>query len=202
MQLSLIHRKESTIMTAIEILDDLGIQGLSTREIARREKISEGTLFKHFKNKNDIIIAILDKFSQFDTDIMQTIRFRNEGFKDSITFFIKSYAEYYENYPAITSLVNAYEVFRWEIEIERRYKEILENRRNFIKQLIEEGQAKEEVRQGILSEHFSEIIIGTNNQIVLEWRISRYSFSLKSRMLQAIDTIIKAFLIQDISEGV
>ena len=70
------HRKDRIILTAIEIINELGIQGLSTREIARRQEISEGTLFRHYKSKNDIILAVLDDFSKYDADIFHSVELK------------------------------------------------------------------------------------------------------------------------------
>jgi Transcriptional regulator len=46
-----IKRKDRIILTCIEIISDLGFQGLSTKEITQRQNISDGTLYKHFKRK-------------------------------------------------------------------------------------------------------------------------------------------------------
>ena len=48
---NILHRKEQLILTAIEIIDEIGIQRLTTREIAKRQQISEATIFRHFKIK-------------------------------------------------------------------------------------------------------------------------------------------------------
>ncbi|MDP4091416.1 MAG: TetR/AcrR family transcriptional regulator, partial [Bacillota bacterium] len=50
-----IKRKERVTLTAIDILNELGFQGLSTKEICKRQEISEGTRYEHFKNKNEDI---------------------------------------------------------------------------------------------------------------------------------------------------
>jgi AcrR family transcriptional regulator len=67
-----LHRKDRLILTTIDIIDELGIQSLSTREIAKREGVSEATLFRHFKSKNDLLAAVLEYYSKFDDDIYQT----------------------------------------------------------------------------------------------------------------------------------
>ncbi|MDD4730008.1 MAG: NAD(+)--rifampin ADP-ribosyltransferase [Dysgonamonadaceae bacterium] len=56
----MLHRKERLIRTAIEIVDEIGIQGLTTKEIAKRQDVSEATLFRHFASKNELLKAVLD----------------------------------------------------------------------------------------------------------------------------------------------
>ena len=57
--MSLLNRKDSIVITAIEIMSELGIHGLTTKEIARRQGISEGTIFRYFRSKNEIILSML-----------------------------------------------------------------------------------------------------------------------------------------------
>ena len=105
MRESILHRKERLIITAIEVIDELGIQGLSTREIARRQDVSEATLFRHYKNKNELLLGVLDHFSKFDNEILQSAKLKNLSAEEAIVYFITSTVEYYENYPAITSIM-------------------------------------------------------------------------------------------------
>ncbi|HWQ42004.1 MAG TPA: helix-turn-helix domain-containing protein [Desulfosporosinus sp.] len=53
----------------IEVIDEQGLQGLTTREVAKKQDISESTIFKHYKSKNELILAVLDYFSQYDQAI-------------------------------------------------------------------------------------------------------------------------------------
>ena len=68
--IELIHR-ERLVITAIDLIDEKGFQGLSTREVAKRERISEATVFKHFQSKKELIIAVLRHTSQYDEAIAE-----------------------------------------------------------------------------------------------------------------------------------
>ncbi|WHH61379.1 TetR/AcrR family transcriptional regulator [Petroclostridium sp. X23] len=186
-----IKRKEGIILTAIEIIDELGFQGLSTREIAKRQEIAEGTLYKHYRSKKEIILAVLDYYSMFDVDIKQTIEMNRFSAKDSITYFITRFAEYYESYPAMTSILQSYEVLKNEAGIAHRIIEIFELRSNLITYLIERGIKDGEIRPNVDSESLSDIILGTFRAITLKWRIRKYSFPLKERILTAQNYIME-----------
>lgn len=110
----ILHRKDSLILTTIEVLDELGIQELSTREIARRQGVSEATLFRHYKTKNDLLLAVLDYKSKYDSDIIASARIKKLSLRDSITYFITSFAEHYQNYLAVTAILQAYDVLASE----------------------------------------------------------------------------------------
>lgn len=66
MKNKLIHRSLSIIPSTI-VIDESGINGVSTREIAKRVGISEPAIFRHFKTKTDLLV--LDYFGHYDSDI-------------------------------------------------------------------------------------------------------------------------------------
>ncbi|WP_342758090.1 TetR/AcrR family transcriptional regulator [Kineothrix sedimenti] len=187
-----LHRKESLIITAIDIIDELGIQGLSTREIARREGVSEATLFRHYSNKKELLRAILDYFCKFDYDIFQSAELMKLKPCDSIRFFVKLSVEYYENYPAITSIMQVFEAVRYESDLEGKIKEILNNRTGFIKQLIEKAKEEGELSKDINSEDLADLISGLCREICLKWRINDRNFSLKERTMETLDMVLNS----------
>ncbi len=187
-----ISRKERIILTSIEIMDELGFQSLSTKEICRRQEVSEGTLYKHFRSKNDVILGVLNYYSKFDEDIKQTIEMKNMSATEGITYFIARFAEYYESYPAMTAIQNSHEVLRNEAGVADKVIEIFESRTNFISYLVEKGRENGEINADIDSESLSDVVLGTFQAICLKWRMRNYNFPLKQRILTAHEKIMRA----------
>jgi len=50
----LLHTKESSILSTIKVIR----QELTTREVAKRQGISESIIFKHYKSKTELILDI------------------------------------------------------------------------------------------------------------------------------------------------
>jgi AcrR family transcriptional regulator len=58
--------REWILETAIKLFNEYGTQAISTKRIAKEMGISPGNLYYHFKNKEEIIRAIMqDKFTGF-----------------------------------------------------------------------------------------------------------------------------------------
>lgn len=186
----ILHRKDRIIISTIEIIDDLGIQGLSTREIARRQDVSDATLFRHFKSKNDLLIAVLDYFCKFDADIFQSTILKGLDPKDAIIYYITSHTEYYENYPAITSILQILDVLRYEPELTDKVKDILSTRTNHLKQLVENAQKTGDICTEEDSENLADLISGFCREICLKWRINGRNFSLKERTLSTLEIVL------------
>lgn len=186
---NILHRKDRLIITTLEVIDEIGIMNLSTRAIASREGVSEATLFRHFKNKNGLLQSVLDYFTKYDNDLYQTTMLRNLNPLDSIRFLIKSLAEYYENYPAITVITQLLDTLKYEPDLEDKVKSIISLRSQFIENMIKEAKKSKEIRNELDTENVADMISGTFREICLKWRLNR-DFSLKDRITSSIDTII------------
>lgn len=194
MDISLLHRREGIIISTIEAINEVGLQNLSTKIIAKKEGVSEGTLFRHFKNKTEIMLAVLDHFSQFDDAIIEASINRKLNPLDTIKYFITAYAEYYENYPAITALVQAYDTLVHEAELSEKVRNIIKKRSDFILKTV--AMAKEEglIKENIKSELIEDIITGATREICLKWRLSNYKFSIKNRTVEMLNILLEEFV--------
>lgn len=193
MEENLLHRKERLLITTIDIINELGIQRLSTREIARRQNISEATLFRHFKNKNALLEAVLDFFCQFDDDIFQTTKLRGLTARDSIWFYISSLSEYYENYPAITSIMQLFDVLRYEITLAPKIEYIMLQRENHLQTLLEDARSSGELSAELDCRHLSVTISGICREVCLKWRMDDRKYSLKEKTMDIMNTMLAAF---------
>jgi AcrR family transcriptional regulator len=195
--MSLLHRREGIIISTIEALHEVGIQNLSTKEIARREGVSEGTLFRHFKNKTDILLGVFDHFSQYDDDIIQACVNRNLNPIDTIINYMTTYAVYYQNYPEITSIIHSYNSFISDSEISERVIGIYFKRINFIYESVEKAKIDGLIDSDIDSNLLTDLLIGGFRQICLRWRIDKYNFSLKDKSEEMVKLILEKFVIKD-----
>jgi AcrR family transcriptional regulator len=193
MGISLLHRKEYLVLTTIDIIEELGIQGLTTREIAKRQNVSEATIFRHYKNKNELLLAVLDYYIQFDTDIFQSIRMTNLTPMDAIRYYVMEYAEYYQNYPAITAITQIYDVLRYAPELEQKIKEIQQNRTKMLQELIDVAKGAEDIPEEYDSRMIAVMILGFIREICLNWRLEQYNFSFRERTRASLDLFLKAF---------
>lgn len=196
MEFSILNRKDGLILSAIEVLDELGIQGLSTREIAKRQGVSEATLFRHYKTKSDLLLAMLDYDSKYDSDIITSVRMKKLNLRAAITYFMNSFAEYYENYPAITAISQAYDVLASEPLLADKIKYSFSTRIGFLQELIIDAQEAGEINRRIDSEKLPYLIWGSFMSICFNWRFNKYGFSLKEYTLSTLDMTLNAFEIK------
>lgn len=193
MNKSLVKRRESIIVSTIETLNDVGLQNLSTKLIAKHEGVSEGTLFRHFKNKSEIMLGVVDHFSQYDDAIIETCKRTNLSPLETIKYFFNAYAEYYENYPEITVVVQAYDSLMCDPELSEKVRSIINKRSEFIIKTIKEAQDNGIIQSNQDCRLIENIISGASKEICLKWRMGKFSFSIKEKTAEMVDAVLTGF---------
>ncbi|MBU3099462.1 MULTISPECIES: TetR/AcrR family transcriptional regulator [Clostridium] len=193
MRQTLISRKDSVVITTVEIISELGIQGLTSKEIAKREKISEGTLFSHFKNMNEIILAVLKYHTELDASIIETVEKKNLSSIEAIRLFASIYSENYENYPESTCLINISGMLLHQGELVKKEAEIIDKRIIYFRILMEKAQKSDNLNPVIDSRILTDLMIGSFLAIVYRWRKSDYKFKFKEQVLSTLDVFLEAF---------
>lgn len=56
----LIKRRESIILATIDAISECGVQAISTKDIAKKQGVSERVIFKHFPTKSKQMNPIED----------------------------------------------------------------------------------------------------------------------------------------------
>lgn len=188
-----VYRRENIIWNAIELIHECGIHSVSTKMIAKRLGISEGTIFNNFSKKNDILMAVLQQFAMYDEDMFKTAQNKKENPKEAILFYIDSYLIYYQNYPDITALIQTDDVLRGIPELEEKSNRIFFTRFQYMRKLIEEAQMAGVLCEEADAEALADIFTSTCKGICIRWRISGFTFSLREKTIQAVTMLLNAF---------
>src|SRR5580704_5869565 len=81
---------------ATETLNRCGIQGATTREIARRAGVHEVTLFRHFKSKEQLLRAILKRGLAANATVMEENFSRKENLRENMEKYGRHYYSHLE----------------------------------------------------------------------------------------------------------
>lgn len=187
---SFISRRDRIIISAIDIINELGIQKLSTKEIAARQGVNESALYRHFKNKDAILEGVIEYYSQFDEAIYNSIIKRELSVKDKILEYVKAYLEYYEGYPAITAIALLYETLSHEMPAKEKLRIAFDTRVKNLIAIIEESQCAGEINSIFTAKKLVYMIMGYCNEIILYWRRDGFNDSFKEDTLNTLNKLL------------
>lgn len=185
------ERQTMIIDEAIKIIHSGGYEALSIREIAKQVKISEPAIYRHFLNKEDIILGILNRMLEFDKLLNKNIAAAKSA-KQKIRQFVLFHFEFLENNPEMTSVLFSEEMYNQSEILKKKLVFIIQKRKQLLKVILDDAKNSGELIDVDNFELMS-IILGTIRIIVMEWRLSNFSFQLTDRgksMLKILDKLI------------
>lgn len=187
----ILKRKEKVIIAAIDLFDEAGINGLTTKEIANRQNITEPAVYKQFRSKKEIVMAILDRYCVFDELIKNTIVDNSIEGKAGIEYLVRAYTEYYQNYPQITTAMFSFDMFRYDKELHEKMDDIINKRRDVIAGLVSEANEKGEFSRDVDIQAMTDALFGVIWSVTFMWKMEGCKFDLKERALKAVASILE-----------
>lgn len=186
----ILKRKEKIIITGIDLFDEAGINGLTTKEIARRQQITEPAIYRQFASKKDIVMAILERCASFDELIKNTIIDNKFVGRGGILYFTRVYGEYYQNYPQITTAMFSFDMFKYDADLLKKMSYIVNERSKVIFDLITRGVEQQEFPVDVDKQALTDALFGVIWSTTFIWKLSGCLFDLKDRMLKAVEMIL------------
>lgn len=190
MSIDFLKRKEKIIITAIDLLDEVGINGLTMKEIGKRQNITEPSVYRQFSSKQEIVNTIIDRYSAYDKVVKNTILDNNMSGKEGILYWVKAYSEYYGNYPQITTVMFSFDIFKYDNEANEKMSNVVNERYDLLQQLVKRAIEHDEISKDKDIQAVTDGIFGVIYTTTFLWRMAGCSFDLKERLTKAVENII------------
>jgi len=191
----LTDRQKEIIEVSLNLIANKGIQGLTIKNISREIGISEPAIYRHYENKIQILIALLDQFRMTSGKLFREVSELPVGPVEKIDQLFKRHFQVFSENTSWVAVIFAEEIFRNEPILMNKIGDIV-NQNDIVFQLIlKEGQETGEIRNDVRVEHLSIIAMGALRLFVKKWQYSLYDFNLineGTHFLNSIKQVITA----------
>ena len=187
------ERQNQIIQESIQLIAEKGIQGLTIKNISKAIGISEPAIYRHFENKDDIILAIISTMKQTTEEELSHVDENNPTI-DKIKKMIQGHTNRFIKNPSLTAIIFSEEIFNNNSILAKPIRIMMKLNQNKLIAMIEKGQASGDVRVDIQAEQISLMVIGSFRFLVSKWHIMNFDFDLKNdvnEMLNAIEKVLK-----------
>jgi AcrR family transcriptional regulator len=171
-------RQREIVGAAIHLISKGGIQELTTKNLAARLKLSEPALYRHFKNKRDILLAILKFFQENQTAMYARITAAGDSPLRTLENIIGEVFRNFASKPAMATVIFAEGMFQNDKRLSAVLYAIMGERQAQFAALIGEGQAAGEARKDVDKQQLALLIMGSMRLLVTRWRLSGFAFDL------------------------
>ena len=186
-------RQLEIIEAAGKILTASGVSGLTIKNLAKEMQFSESAIYRHFKSKEDIIIAMLNyladnidkRLANLDSSLTPEEKFK-ALFAEQFRFFKLN--------PHFVVAVFSDGLMEESQVINEALLKLMNVKIKHLMPVIMEGQQKGIFTNAITTDELMHIIMGTFKLQMFKWRIANFEFDIKrsgDNMEQSILTLIK-----------
>lgn len=191
----LTDRQKEIIEVSLNLIANKGIQGLTIKNISREIGISEPAIYRHYENKIQILIALLDQFRMTSGKLFREVSELPVGPVEKIDQLFKRHFQVFSENTSWVAVIFAEEIFRNEPILMNKIGDIVNQNDILFQLILKEGQETGEIRNDVRVEHLSIIAMGALRLFVKKWQYSLYDFNLineGTKFLNSIKKVIAA----------
>ncbi|MFA5182545.1 MAG: TetR/AcrR family transcriptional regulator [Syntrophales bacterium] len=172
-------RREQITQATFDIIAHQGVTGLTVAAIAKKVGVSEANLYRHFKNKDDILKQVVKKVG---AGLLENLRRIQDAAADEplvkLRNLFRLHIGFVDENEGIPRLVFSEEIHLGNHE----FREILLNAitayAKGVESFIREGQANGSIHRDADASALALMFIGMIQMSIFKWSLNDFSFSL------------------------
>ena len=193
---SFTDRQRQIINASIDLIAAKSINSLTTKNIAKEIKLTEGAIYRHFSSKNEILLGIIQMFQQTAYKTLKESCTSDVPALEQIDAIFTRHVQFFIEKPAVTAVIFSESIFQNDTNLSKEVFKLLEMHEKALHCIIERGQKHKELRSDIEDKEIIRVIIGSIRYTVTKWRLSGYKFDLKMECALIIASLKKLLAIQ------
>jgi len=191
MEATISNRQLEIIEAAGRILCTAGVGALTTKNLAAEMHFSESALYRHFKNKEEIVISLLEHIAEeldnryrlnFDPEASPVIQFQ--------TIFVQQFDFFQEN-PHFAVAVFSEGLMTENHKLNVAIAQIMEVKKRHLSPIIERGRKSGDFRNDLSTEMILHIAMGAVRFQLYKWRVSGFKSKIREEGEILIDSVLK-----------
>lgn len=188
------ERQVEIIYAAANLIDEKGIQGLTMKNLSKKIGISEPAIYRHYENKIDILVNIIDYFTGTISEIFDIQISSEDHALLRIEKIFENYFLAFANLPSLITVIFSEEIFRNEPLLTQKVKEVMTRSSQNIHAIIVAGQARQEINPTYDADDLVILILGSIRLLVKQWQMANYSFDMKQRGAKFFESLRKILI--------
>jgi AcrR family transcriptional regulator len=184
------ERQLEIIHTGIKLIAEKGLQGLTIKNLSNAIGISEPAIYRHYKNKKEILVNIIDFFSKStELKITEIAQSDLPSFDKLRLAFEFQFTRLQKN-PALISVISSEEIYHGEEYLKKKIKDITLFLAGQLEAIIKEGQKKNEIRNDLPSSQLTIIIMGAMKMMMAKWQLFDQKINLVEEGSKILENIL------------
>ncbi len=184
-------RQEEIKAAVLSIIFRDGLKKVSTKNIAKEVGISEGSIFRHFKSKKEIILAIMDDVINDLIEDLRRTSLENSPPADRLYNYLCKTVTYLIENKGITILLFSEASYENDNEMITKLNYIFNSQKQLAVKIISDGIAMGLWDEAVPVTDFATLYMGIPLSLNIEMVLSREKFERNNFCKRMYDLILK-----------
>lgn len=179
------------INKATLLIASKGYSNFTTKNLAAEMGFSEPALYRHFKNKQAILLGVMNYFEYLASE--KIVSKTSAKGMQKLEEFVLNRLQFFAQNPMLTKVMLYDSDFRSDELLYSKAKSIMQKHMQRLKQAIAEGKKANEFKPELSEEHIFYIVIGATRLLSTRWIMHNCKFDLFSegkKLFESIKRII------------
>lgn len=187
----MLKRKDRILISAIELLDEEGVNGITTKNLAARQNVTEPALYRQYKGKQEIIYHIVEEYSSYDSKIINTIEQSEIKGLKAVEFYVQRFAELYQSYHELATILLSFDLYMYDDKTKALMQQVMNHRIEFLGKLVKESPEDFKVLAYKSAEDIASLIEGVIYSQVYQWKLAERSYRLNEKLVDMVMNLLK-----------
>lgn len=168
------------IMNAcLDLIVEIGLNEVTTAKIAQRVNTSENTIYRNFKNKQDLIEKTLLRCSKELLISIENIQQKDISAVEKISEIIEFHLDYNMRHSGISRLAFSEQIHLSDLSLRDVSRDHIQKYENILAQILLVGIEQKEIRSDLDVNMAAQNCIGLIFYSVHKWSINNFSYDLR-----------------------
>lgn len=183
-------RQLEIIEAAGKLLSHDGIASLTTKNLAKEMGFSESAIYRHFKGKEDIIVALLNYLAiNMDERLTATIN-KDVSPLDNFTAIFKNQFNFFKKNKHFIIVTFSEGLLEHSAEINDAMQHVITIKIKHLLAIFKQAQQQNLFTDKVKPEDLIHIVMGSYRLLMFKWRMDNFKFDIVKKGDQLIHTIL------------
>jgi AcrR family transcriptional regulator len=171
-------RREQIAEAALGLVADRGLSRLSMAAVARRIGLVPSAIYRHFKNKDEVLLAVLERIESRMEENVEAARDETPDPLQRIRSLLMRHVRFLREGRAVPRLIFSDDFPRGHPERKARVQRILARYRGRIAEFVRQGQEEGKIRAGLDPATVAMMVLGIIVPAGILWHLTEGGFDV------------------------
>ncbi|MDQ7836292.1 MAG: TetR family transcriptional regulator [Humidesulfovibrio sp.] len=185
-----IDRKTEIVAATLDLVAELGPEGVTTQAVAGRVGITQAGVFRHFPAKRDLWLTVAE-WTVTEARRRWSEACRNEESPlASIRRVIEAHLQFIQGTPAIHSLIFSRELHTQNEELRQVFHNMAKDFHAVLTDLSRQAQAAADLPGNIAPQEIAKLLLSLPSGLATQWSLSGRSFDLAEEGRRLLEILL------------